>query len=200
MPLSRANFSDGWIAANESWAFATTKYPVGTQIRFKQGAGYKYMTVRSVASTVLTVEGGTDYTVANSAITDNYYSLDPYPVGHPIWYTFAPSVAGGGSMTISSTVINFARTCLIGRVATVQIDTTFTTGGSAATTLNITGLRFTAARLNQAGFLGSITDTSPLGGSIIMDTTTSLEIKKYDNSNYGLGASRRLKVGGSYEV
>ncbi|MDD5016326.1 MAG: hypothetical protein PHW73_14755, partial [Atribacterota bacterium] len=76
---------DCWMDANETWEYAsattitvptnaTLKYQKGDKIRLKQGGDYKYFYVVGVAATVLTVTGGDDYTVAEAAITDNYYS------------------------------------------------------------------------------------------------------------------------------
>lgn len=92
--------ADGWTLANETWTYASantinvpsgaaSKYAKGDKIRIKQGAGYKYLYVITVADTLLTVTGGSDYTVANSAITDNYYSHQVNPIGFPIKFSCA---------------------------------------------------------------------------------------------------------------
>ena len=85
----------GWIpATGVAWTYASATtisvpsgaasiYSVGDKIRIKQGAGYKYYYVVVVADTLLTVTGGSDFTVANAAITDNYYSKATSPVGFP---------------------------------------------------------------------------------------------------------------------
>lgn len=87
---------DGWIGANESWAFAsgttitvptdaTTKYDKGDFIKITQSATVKYFVIASLTSTVLTVApvNGTD-TVANSAISANAYSKARTPHGIPL--------------------------------------------------------------------------------------------------------------------
>ncbi len=89
---------DGWQDANESWAYAsvdgptgvitvpsdaTTKYSVGMRIKLTQTT-VKYFIVTAVTSTTLTVYGGTDYTLANAAISANYYSLAKAPFGFNI--------------------------------------------------------------------------------------------------------------------
>ena len=86
--------SYGWTPARETWTYAsavsitvpsnaTLKYQAGDKIRLKQGAGYKYYFVVAVGATSLTVLGGSDYTVANAAITDNDYSRSEDPFGYP---------------------------------------------------------------------------------------------------------------------
>ena len=107
---------DGWISANETWTYASAstitvpagaaaKYAKGDKIRFKQGAGYKYFYVISIADTVLTVTGGTDYTVATpTAITDNYYSHQENPIGFPELFNYVPSWT---NLTIGSATVVF---------------------------------------------------------------------------------------------
>lgn len=92
-PLFYGN-NDGWTNNNETWAYAsattitvptdaTTKYSPGMRIRIYQ-SGYKYFIITKVAATVLTVYGGTDYTVANAAITTGHYSSQKAPLGFPL--------------------------------------------------------------------------------------------------------------------
>lgn len=91
-PIPRA--WDGWIDANETWTYATAstitvpagaaaKYAVGDRIKLTQTTA-KYFIVTVVADTLLTVYGGTDYTVADAAISANYYSHCKSPVGFPV--------------------------------------------------------------------------------------------------------------------
>ena len=91
----------GWLPAFEAWAYASattitvpagaaSKYSVGDKIKLTQTT-VKYFYVTAVADTVLTVTGGTDYTVANAAITANYYSKAASPVGFPHWFAYTPT-------------------------------------------------------------------------------------------------------------
>lgn len=89
---------DGWNLIDDSWTYAsantitvpsdaTTLYRAGDWIRFKQGAGFKHMIIDLVAATLLTVKDGIDgatTTVANSAITDIWFSKAPRPLGVPL--------------------------------------------------------------------------------------------------------------------
>lgn len=95
--------TDGWVEPNETWTYAsadsptftftisgdkTLKYTPGTRIRLKQSGAYKYFIITVVAysapNTTVTVYGGTDYTLANAAITDNWFSQMKSPVGFPL--------------------------------------------------------------------------------------------------------------------
>jgi len=92
---------DGWISVSDTWTYAssttinvpsgaTAIYTKGDKIRLKQGGGYKYFYVVGVANTVLTVTGGSDYTVADATITDNYYSHASSPIGFPNYFNYTP--------------------------------------------------------------------------------------------------------------
>lgn len=93
----------GWIDANETWTYAsgtgtnvgtftitgdkTSKYQAGDRIQFTQTT-VKYAIITKVSysnpSTTVTIYMGTDYTIANAAISANYYSKVKSPQGFPI--------------------------------------------------------------------------------------------------------------------
>lgn len=96
---------DGWINPNESWEYlsATTitipsggasRYRKGQPIRLKQGGGYKYFYIIGVADTVLTITGGSSYTLTNDPITDNYYSMIDNPLDFPSGFEWTPVFTG----------------------------------------------------------------------------------------------------------
>jgi hypothetical protein len=95
----------GWTSAGETWVYAsastvtiagvdvTEKYPVGTKIRLKQGGGYKYFRVTASSfstNTTLTFATDATYSVANSAITDNYFSYAEIATGFPSNLAISP--------------------------------------------------------------------------------------------------------------
>ena len=92
----------GWLAAGETWTYSsadapafiftvsgdkTTKYSAGMRIKLTQTT-VKYFIITSVVfstpNTIITVYGGTDYTLANAAITLPYYSTHKAPQGFPL--------------------------------------------------------------------------------------------------------------------
>lgn len=95
--------SDGWINANETWTYAsgagtnvgtftiagvdlTGKYQPGMRVKFTQTT-VKYAIITKVAfstDTTVTIYMGTDYTIANAAISVNYYSIAKAPFGFPL--------------------------------------------------------------------------------------------------------------------
>ena len=94
---------DGWIPAGETWTYAsaddptftftvasdvTTKYSAGMKIKLTQGT-VKYFIITAVSTysggnTTITVYGGTDYDLPNSAISANAYSMMKSPQGFPM--------------------------------------------------------------------------------------------------------------------
>jgi len=94
---------NGWIPSTATWTYSSADSPtfvisinadmttvigVGNRIKLTQTTA-KYFIVTAVGSysggnTLITVYGGTDYTLANAAITSPYYSSAKSPFGFPI--------------------------------------------------------------------------------------------------------------------
>lgn len=115
---------DGWVSVSDTWTYATattitvpsgaaSKYSVGDKVKLTQTTP-KYFYIISVADTVLTVTGGSDYTVANAAITSPNYSKVASPLGFPQWFAcgaFTYNVAtiddgAGGQPTTTATTFH----------------------------------------------------------------------------------------------
>lgn len=151
------NFSTitGWREIPESWAYAssttitvptgaTARYTIGDRIRYKQGGGYKYGVLFAVAATTLSITGGDDYSVANSAITNMAVSRDACPIDFPSAFNFTTSPTGF-SAAPTNTVNQFM---LTGKWAEVFIRQA-TAGTSNATTFTMT-LPLTSKTLTNA--------------------------------------------------
>jgi hypothetical protein len=122
---------DGWNSAEETWTYAssttftisgdkTGKYQVGDKLKLTNSTvKYFYITIVSHAAgtTTVTVNGGTDYTLANAAISANYYSKANNPQSFPQWFNytstwtgFSSAPAGGSRFTVvGRTVIYVTR-------------------------------------------------------------------------------------------
>jgi hypothetical protein len=91
---------DGWMAEAGTWLYnvtnviytegdVTANYHLGEKVRLKQG-NYKYFIITKIEyislvnATVLTLYGGTDYTVANADITNFDTSVTRAPKGFPL--------------------------------------------------------------------------------------------------------------------
>ena len=103
--------SNGWSSANETWAYASAstitvpsgaaaKYAVGDKIKLTQTT-VKYFYIVGVSDTVLTVTGGSTYTIENAAITSPYYSHVGSPIGFPQYFTYTPTGVSATNVTLS---------------------------------------------------------------------------------------------------
>lgn len=180
---------DGWVAAGgygsaQTWTYAsattitvssgaTSKYSVGDKIKLTQTT-VKYFYVVAVANTLLTVTGGSDYTVANAAITLPYYSKIENPQGFPHFFNWTPGFGAGFSV---NPVVTFAKFIVVGRLATIQYadDSNGTSNGTGFT---ITGLPVTPTQTMEFPLM-----TSRNGGAILntglVVTTTSTTLNLY---------------------
>lgn len=199
--------ANGWTEVTDTWtrasdntitvpSNATTKYQKGWGIRFKQGGGYKYMYMTTVAATLLTVNGGSDYSVANAAITDVAYSPNPNEAfGFPDWFNYTVIVtAGSGAFTSVSAVGKFkihGKTCYCRPVVTI------TTNGTAA---GFVGVNTPVATADTNQILhGKETGVSSktLNASFFPDAS-HLAISLYDSTYPGQNGAITA-VNGSYE-
>ena len=93
----------GWIADTAAWTYAsattltitgdvTARFPVGTKVKLTQTT-VKYFYVVSATysapNTTITLTGGSDYSLANAAITSPYYSYSSTPQGFPQAFNYA---------------------------------------------------------------------------------------------------------------
>lgn len=133
------DISTGWVDPSEAWTYVsastftvpgdqTIKYSKGTRLKFTQTT-VKYAVVISSSygapNTTVTILVNTDYTIANAAITANYYSYAINPQGYPDWFikaapTFTLITTGlddgaGGQPTTAETRIR-----IIGRQCEVH--------------------------------------------------------------------------------
>lgn len=100
---SSSSSTDGWVADTNTWTFSSADAPiyvvsvnadmtaiisVGMFIRLVHGAATKYFIVHAVGAfsggvTLLTLYGGTTYTLSATAITVPHYSSAKAPFGFP---------------------------------------------------------------------------------------------------------------------
>lgn len=159
----------GWAAVNETWAFATattitvptdatTRFQKGDRIRFTQTT-VKYFYVVAVTATVLTVTGGTDYTVANAAISLISMSRSILPFGFPSGFAYTPTITQGG--TVTSFTTNTMRFVMNGLVVHVFGRLVINNAGTAAGANQIRAtLPITCKQSAMAIGLGNIIDVS----------------------------------------
>jgi len=130
---------DGWVTVTDTWTYASATtitvpsgaasiYQKGDKIKLTQ-TGVKYFYITDVADTLLTVTGGSDYTVANAAITSPAYSKVENPQGFPQWFNFTPTWY---ALTLGSS-INTGRFKISGQEVSVRTFLDTATGFSQGT-------------------------------------------------------------------
>ena len=198
--------STGWIPANGTWTYASattitvpsgaaSKYQKGDKIRLKQGGAYKYYYIITVADTLLTVTGGIDYTVANAAITDNYYSHIENPLGFPDWLNWTPTITvdGGTAPTYTYAFVNAFK--LTGRTCYILGGWGNNTGGTAGAGFGI--LRFTLpVTITVSSIFYAVIGYPSIGSGYVYEegeamNTVALRFTNYNQcyfENYGMVA------------
>ena len=204
---------DGWTSANETWTYASAntitvpsgaaaKYAIGDRIRWKQGAGYKYGVIITVADTLLTIAINTDYTVATpTAITDNYYSHQASPIGYPQWFNYSPTWTAVDPMTFTSSDHRVSRFSITGKTCTVEFAEGGTTGGSAGPSITMT-LPVASTSSSADYFATGVMcyEGTYETGTCINSNATVVRFQKYAGGNWGLGTARYIIGNLTYKI
>lgn len=112
-----SELQSGWVGVSDTWEYsstdghnfvvtvpsdATATYPLGAKVKFTNNSTTFYGIIVKVTSTTLTIYGGTDYSVANSAITSIYYSLAKSPLGFVLDKTKWTEILSDANIRIKS--------------------------------------------------------------------------------------------------
>lgn len=180
--LDQSTFT-GWYPANETWTYASattitvpsgaaSRYSIGDRIKLTQTT-VKYFVVIGVADTVLTVTGGSDYTVANAAITNNYFSHEMSPVGYPASFNYTPTITpGSGSITTYTASGTFQ---IYNKFVSIYFYIDVTNNGTGGSTINVTLPVSLATNVSIPGISGN-------GKAVVGFTSgTTIYMRRYDN-------------------
>lgn len=175
-----ATTASGWISANETWTYAsaitftitgdkTAKYSVGMKLKLTQTTA-KYFIVTKVEysdpSTTVTVYGGTDYTLANAAITSPYYSTQKSPHGFPMsptkWTTTTTDTSSRSqSSPVGGTWYNLGSLSIAIPIGAWKVDyfvvatSSYTTKTDSSTTVTLSTANNTAGAAETMDYRGS---------------------------------------------
>lgn len=162
---------DGWIDVTDSWSYSSADdptfvitvpsgaaaiYGVGDRIKLTQTT-VKYFIITAVADTALTVYGGTDYDLANAAISDISYSHQKSPLGFPLsptkWSVIVTDANTRSQSTpTASTWYNLGSLTISIPIGTwgVSYQTTFRVRNSSATTELIGSVTLSTANNSES--------------------------------------------------
>lgn len=165
---------DMWVTPDETWVYVsassfkvtgvnvTAKYPAGTRVKWTQTT-VKYGTVASSSfstDTTVNIIVNTDYTIANAAITANYYSYAASPQGYPTAFTYAPTLVGF-SANPTATVYKYS---VVGNQCTL-FTRQGTSGTSNSTSFTLT-LPVTAKTIADQVWFGAVFDHVDNGAAV----------------------------------
>lgn len=210
---------DGWIPVTDGWTYAsastftvigdrTARYRTGTKLKWTQTT-VKYGIVESSSysapNTTVTIIVNNDYTIANAAITSPNVSHIDDPDGFPAEFNWTPNYSASGSMTYTSVTTNYAVFSVKGRMVYFRLYATGTTGGTASTdlqasaptapdTTNVGANRWTVTANTRDATSGN----TVVGGGTML--TSTIAVRKFDSSVYGLAAGRIMMVEGFYTI
>lgn len=185
--------SDGWVPdTSETWTFASfsagppalgtftvpgdlrTKYSVGTRIKLVQTTTKYFVVIADPTydgvNTTVSISGGTDYTLANAAISANSHSYVVNPQGYPGYFNFSSTWVGFTAPPVP-TRSDFAvvgRRCFVSisvsgtSNATSMTATAPTPGYSTTLESGVALCRITNAGANAQGIVAVINPSSTL--------------------------------------
>ncbi len=169
-------FNGGWIPTGETWTYATSttvtiagdkrnKYSKGMKVKLTQTTVRQYYITNvtySAPNTTLTLNAGTDFMVANAAITSPFYSMVANPAGFPHVFSYTPTVTyAGGTTNPTSMAVSFEFSIVGNQV--LVIGTCTLTRGSGDRTYTF----FTKPIPSQKFGSGSFTCTFVSGGETL---------------------------------
>ena len=183
----------------------TSVFPVGTKIKCTQTT-VKYFYVIAAAysggDTTLTLTGGSDYTVADAAITEFAYSHAAVANGFPDWFNYVPTYGGSGSMTYTSVTTDYAKFKLDGILLLLKLICTGTTGGTASHSISAT-LPFERS-VSTVHVLSASTiqygETVYKTGQCFTVSSTTIHVRRPNSENWVLGASAKAAVSGTIGI
>jgi hypothetical protein len=192
--LSLAN-NDGWMSSNDTWTYVsansfkisgvdrTSIFTKGTRVKLINNSTTYYGVVISSSystDTTVTLAPNSDYSLANSAITNPYYSYEANPQGYPTWFNYAPTFSGFS--TNPSTVTS--RFEITGTACTLSVEVD-TGGTSNSTSFTMTSPVAALGSVDQ-GLIQARDNGSNLADPGLIDTeggSTTLHL--YPNTNQG---------------
>jgi hypothetical protein len=117
---------NGWEDPGVAWTYssptvinvpsgATSIYSIGDRITFVQTTN-KYFNVVNISDAQLTLYGGSDYSVANAAITNPRFSKFLNPVGFPYWFNYLHGWSSSGTQPDLGNGTSLCRFNIYGRL------------------------------------------------------------------------------------
>lgn len=227
--------NDGWTPVSDSWTYAsattitvpagaTSKYSVGDKLKLTQSGSVAYFYITTVASTLLTINGGTDYTLTNTAISGIYYSKADNPLNFPGYFNYvptwgstgtAPAIGNGtlaGTFRLSGKVVTFDLIWQAGSSTTFGTNSYTFTFPVTASSYYISGTGPTNRSFNASGYMedngvAGYIATCGLTNSTIGATKFTVRYQNTTTSGavgatapWSMGNTDYLQLAGTYRI
>ena len=111
--------------------------------------------------------------------------------------SFTPSITGSGSMSISGSTITFARYAAIGELIFLDIAASFTVGGTPDLSINL-DMPLTASSSSMIPCVIKDGGNELSGFCILTSGSKTIDIRRYDGSNWNAGSGREIRISGHY--
>ncbi len=126
-------------------------------------------------------------------------NLVNYPIYQTRWLSWLPTYTASGSLTYSSVSTDVLQYNIDLNITNFQIEVHGTTGGTTSNQINAS-LPMGYVGGGNPAFAANIVDGSGAVVGAGQFSATNLVFSKFDNSNWGLGASRYIIGGGLYRI
>lgn len=228
MVLAAGAAPDGWTPAPETWTYAssttftvsgdlTEQFSKGTRIKLTQTTTKYFVVFRSAYSagtTTVTISGGDDYSLANAAISNRYYSYAANPRGYPGYFNYTPIWRSSGTAPTLNNGTLTGRFGMTGK--TVSFHMHFVRGSSSSNGTGIYAFTLPVAYNDSQGVVNAVayvldTGTAEYVGVsrgglatddliIQMNTATVNGLLWAATSPFTLAAGDEARIAGSYEI
>jgi len=138
-----------------------------------------------------TLSAGAGYTWSVPTYTAK--NLIQRPIYETRWLSWLPTYTGSGSLTFGTVTTTEGTYKLDLSNLHLRLVAVGTTGGTGSANILAT-TPFSLVNTNPVGFGGWVADTSNVAGFCFVNAAAQIGFGKYDNSNFGLGASRGIRT------
>lgn len=207
--LPAAAYNGGWIYSTDTLNYAsassvtitgvdrTSVYTKGTKVKFTNNSTTYYGTVSSSTfstNTTINFFANNDYSIANSAITNPFYSYGSNPQGYPTIFNYTPTFTTSGSAFTNAPTASLACFWVIGSVIYLEIVYSYnaTSGGTGGTDITVPVAGTTSATITASRW------TDGASGAANFTDTTHIRVFKYDTTTM-ISNSATVGVSGFYK-
>jgi hypothetical protein len=208
---------DGWFPTTDTITRTgnhTFTVPDDRTNQFRKGAKFAYTDAGAgeygvVASSVYTATDtattvtlitNSDYAMSTDAIADPSLSYIENPADFPDWFNYTPTYSANGSMTYTTVTTTYAKWRVSGKTMFYALQASGTTGGEVNTQLQATPPVTIVDTRAYPGSCNVIDGTAAavVGTGGANGTTGVIFARKFDSSNWALGAGRVMQSSGFY--